>query len=301
MGTPSRGVAAQLAIDPTGTAIASYVTRFSFMSITPGGGVELIDTSEEEIRGTRSHSKERVVQGLINTSLTIVMIPTPAELDDLLPWILGTDESVDSFVLAETLQERDILIDWDVHRQIYTFAKVGKATFSSSKGQAMQLTLEIVAKTQDTVVATAFPSISIDTEAPYAHHQGVFTARGSSREFSEVSVEVDNGLFAEFNNSQNPTAFIENDRIVTVSVNTPFSADEDDLYVAALASSDGATGSLVYTNSGQSTTFTFGNLKEQDVNPPAISGKSEIRQAITFLAYKSGSTAELVITHDAAA
>lgn len=299
MGTPSRGVAAQLAIDPTGTAIGSYAKRFAFVSITPGGGVELIDTADEEIRGTRSRSKERVVQGQINTTLSIVMIPTPAELDLLLPFILGTNESADSFVLAETLQERDILIDYGVHRQIYQGAKVAKATFSASVGQAMRLALEIICKTQDTPVATAFPSISIDTEAPYAYHQGVLTARSAAREYNEVSVEIDNVLEPEFNNSQTPTQLIENDRIVTVTANTPFSSDEDDLYTAPLAAVAGASGTLVFTNGGQSTTFTFGNLKELDASPPAISGKGEIRQPVTWRAYRSGATLELVITHDA--
>lgn len=296
MGTPSIHKAAQLAIDAAGTAIGSFSNQFEFVSITPGGGVTLIDTNEEATRGTRDPAKERVVQGLITTELQIVMNPTPAELDILLPWI-GFTESVDTFSLDEALTYRDILIDYSAHRQIYQDAMVNTAEFASTKGQPLKLTLNVMCRTQDTPVATAFPTIGIDTEAPYTHHQGVLTLRSSAREYSEVSLTIDNRLEAEHNNAQNPTVIFATDRMITGSVNTPFSSDELDLYTGPLASAAGAAGSLVYTNGGQSTTFTLANVKEDNVTPPTISG-GEIRQAIDFKVFSSASTDSLVITHD---
>ena len=299
MGTPSIHKAAALAIDTAGTAIGSYSNQLEFVSITPGGGVALVDTNEEATRGSRDPAKERVVQGLITTELQIVMNPTPAELDILLPWI-GFSESTDTFSLTETLTYRDILIDFDVHRQIFQDCLVNTAEFSSTKGQPLKLTLNVLCRTQDTPVATAFPTIGIDTEAPYMHHQGVLTLRSASREYTEVSLTIDNQLVAEHNNAQEPTVIFPTGRMISGSCNTPFSGDEDDLYTAPLAAVAGAAGTLVYTNGGQSTTFTLANVKEDNVKPPAITG-GEIRQAIDFKVFSSGSTASLVITHDATA
>ena len=296
MGAPAIHKASQLAIAAAGTVLGSYTDAYEFLSITPGGGVELIDTNEEATRGTRDPAKERVVQGLINTELAIEMNPTPAELDLLLPWI-GFTETVDVFALDEALTYRDILIDFDTHRQIFQDAKVNTAEFSSSKGQPLKLTLNVLCRTQDTPVATAFPSISIDTEAPYVHHQGVLTLRSVAREYTEVSLLIDNVLNAEHNNAQNPTIIFATDRKITGSCNTPFSEDEDDLYTAPLASAAGAAGTLVYTNGGQSTTFTLANVKENAVKAPAITG-GEIRQPIDFMVFSDGSTKSLVITHD---
>jgi hypothetical protein len=300
MGTPSILKASQLAIGAAGTAIGSYTDRFEFNSITPGGGVGLIDTSEEATRGTRSRSKERVAQGLIETTLNIVLNPSPAELDILLPMILGGAESVDSFPLAETTAYKDILVDWSVHRQIYQDCLVNRAEFSSSQGQPLRLSLEFWCRTQDTPVATAFPSIAVDTDNIYVHHQGVLTARSAARDFSEASVVIDNNLERSYNNAQNPTFIFPTDRVIELTGNVPFTSDEDDLYTGPLASAAGAAGTLVYTNGGQSLTFTFGNLKEQDASPPAMTG-GETRQSITWRAYKSGSTAELAVTHDSSA
>lgn len=299
MGTPAIHKAAKLAIDTAGTAIGSYSNQFEFVSITPGGGVAVIDTNEEATRGTRDPAKERVVQGLITTELQIVMNPTPAELDYLLPWI-GFSESTDTFSLTEALTYRDVLIDFSTHRQIFQDAMVNTAVFASAKGQPLKLTLNVLCRTQDSPVATGFPTIGIDAEAPYVHHQGVLTLRSAAREMTEVSLTIDNKLSAEHNNSQTPTIIFPTDRMISGSTNTPFSEDEDDLYTAPLASPAGAGGSLVYTNGGQSTTFTFANVKEDNVKPPAITG-GEIRQQVDFKIYASGSTSSLVITHDATA
>lgn len=300
MGTPSIHKACALAIDSAGTAIGSFSNQFEFLSITPGGGVALVDTNEQSTRGSREESAERVVQGLINTELQIVMNPTPAELDDLLPWIGFAESPTDTFSLTEALTYRDVLIDFDVHRQIFQDAMVNTAEFKSTKGQPLQLTLNVICRTQDTPVATAFPAIGIDTEAPYMHHQGVLTLRSSTREFTEVALTIDNQLAAEHNNSQTPTVIFPAGRTISGSCDTPFSSDEVDLYTGPLANADGAAGSLVYTNGGLSTTFTLANVKEDGVKPPAITG-GEIRQPIEFKVYKSGSTSALVITHDATA
>lgn len=302
MATPAMSYAAQLAIDAAGTAIGSYSTAFQFESITGGGSVELIDTSEEGIRGTRSRSKERVAQGITDVAHTFTMTPSPTELDLLLPWILGAAESVDTFALAETLPYRDILIDYVTHRQIFQDAKVNRATFSSSKGQGLKLTIETIARTADAPVATAFPSISVDTDDFFVMHQGVLTLLSSAREYTDAEVVVDNALDVQHNNNQDAAYITATDRIITLTVNSPFSADEDDLYTDARSSAAGAAGSLAYTNGGKSLTFTFGNLKSQDAATPDIPNKaSEIRQSITYMAFKSGSTDELVVTHDSAA
>ena len=78
---------------------------------------------------------------------------------------------------------------------------------------------------------------------------------------------------------------------------TPFTSDEVDLYNQALA---GAAASLVFTNGGYSTTFSFAALQFPD-RSPVVPGKTEIPLELHGTARKSGSTSELVVTHDSTA
>lgn len=293
----SQGYATQLAIDAAGTAIASFTNRFEFEQINLVEETQLIQ--DEGIRGSRSQSKERVVQGLKTCKGPITLSPSPSELDLLLPWILGAAESSDTFALAETVPPRAVLVDYDVIRGLFDNVYVNRATFRSSPGQTLKLELDLMGKTK-TTSATAFPSISIDTDDVYVHHQNVTTLESSARENSTIEITIDNLLSEVFNNSQTPTDIDAQDRIITVSTDVPFKSANTDLFTTPSGSAAGAAGSVVFTNGGKSLTFTFPNLKAI-ARSPVIAGKSENRLPLNYQAYKSGSTDELVATHDSTA
>jgi hypothetical protein len=291
MGNASQGALAKM-----GMGAASPVTEaYEFISENLKRKIKRI--YNDGIRGTRSRSKERVADGEIEIAGQITMNPSPAELANLLPRILGAAAVTTTYALAETLPEFYINIDRVAKVFEYAGCKVAKATFSGSRGQPVKLALDIIGKTCTPGDAGTFPALTIDTDVAYVFYQGVLTAEGSAREFDQFQLVIDNMLDKRVMNSQTATSITAQDRLITLACSTPYTSDEIDLLDNAFTSAAGAAGSLVFTNGTESTTFTFANLKD-DVEDPEVQGKKEILLPHSFTAYKSGTTKELVVTHD---
>ena len=277
---------------------ASFTTGsepYAFLTESLKQKVELdIDPS---IRGTRSRSKERTGISSKKVGGSVSMRPSPAELDNLLPRILGAAESVDSFLLAEGLPEFWVYVQRDVEEYMYNNCKVGSATFSSSEGQALELAMEIFGKTR--TKAGTFPTVAQDTDNFYTLSQAVLTVNSVAYAFKSFDLKIDNLMEVLFENSETATSVEATDRIITLSCDLPFETDTNTLQ-DAIDDGEKVSGTLVFTNGGQSLTFTFAALINSDEDP-SVGGRGKIRYPINLQALQSGTTKELVVTHDAAA
>jgi len=294
MPAASMGWASRLSMGATGTAVGSFTEAIEIVSENLKKTGTILDTNG--IRGTRSHASERTAAGTYAIGGQITLHPTPAVLDLLLPRILGANASGTTFALADTLPEFDVLVDRGAKRFVYGSCKIGKATFTGSAGQLIQLVLDIVGKTE-TVSATSFPSITAPTDSPYVFHQGALTLVSSARQFFDFEAVIDNVLATRFANSESATDISPTDRIVSLKATTPFTSDEVDLYNQALL---GSAGSLAFTNGGRSVTFTYGKLQFPD-NSPVVAGKEEIPLTLDGIARMTSTTRELVVTNDSTA
>lgn len=260
---------------------------------------QTIERSESEgIRGTRSRHGERVTQGLKRVGGSITLNPSPTELDKILPRILGAAESSDSFALDETLPEFLVCIDRIVKVHTYSGCKVSRATFAGSAGQKMTLTLDIVGKSESEGNAGTFPSITIDAEECYMVFQAVLTLDSTAREFESFSLVIDNMLDTKFRNSQTATDISPSDRMVELTLTTPYTSAESALYSTPAAGSvrlTGISGSLVFTSGSNSLTFTLNSLKPQSQTPVVNARTGEVELQLVYRAYKTGSTNELVV------
>lgn len=302
MADASQGVLAQLAMEP-GASAHTFDTSsepYEFLRESLRGTKTILNN--EGIRGTRSEHSARTRYGLENIGGTIVLQPSPADLDLLLPRILGAAESTDSFTLADTIPAFGVMIDRVAKVFTYSDCYINKATFRASTGQVVELELDILAKSFSIGNAGTFPSLTLQTDPhdqPYVMSDAVFTLAGSTRETSSFELVVDNLLDARFVNSNNATSITPQGRKVTLKTVHPYTADETDLLGQALT---GAAGTIVLTPtgggmSGVSTTFTFGRLQVPDEHP-VVPGKSEITLELPMMATMTGSTRELVVTHD---
>jgi hypothetical protein len=289
------GHQSRLSFAAAGTAVGSYTEAHEFVSEGLRKSLTILDTSG--IRGTRSHPKERTRDGTYTIGGPIRMHATPAMLDLLLPRILGANESTDVFALAETLPEFDVLIDRVVRRFQYGACKVSRATFRCQAGGLLELDLDIVGKTE-TVSATAFPTITAPTDAPYVFADAVCTLSGSARIVTQWELTIDNAIDARFSNSQTATSLNATDRIVTCNLTVPYTTDEVALYGINTGSAAAAT--FVFTNGGYSTTFAIANLQIPD-NSPTVESRGEILLQLSGTAKKSSTTNELIVTHDSTA
>lgn len=292
----SQGAFAKMLMDAT-TSFDTESEAYAFISENLRQSVELdIDPS---IRGTRSRAKERSGMSLKRVGGDITFRPSPTELDRLLPRMLGAAESTDTFAVAETLPEFSVLINKVAYAYQYDGCKVGTARFTGQESQAIQLALSLFGKTRTKVATGSFPAVAIDTDTYYSFFQGVLTLDGDPYLFNQFDLLIDNLVEVLFENSVTASTVEAADRNVTLSVNVPFNSASSDLQ-DAIDNAETIAASLVFTNGGQSLTFTMPALMVPDEDP-VVSGKSKIRYPLNFTALSSGSNKEIVVTHDSTA
>lgn len=251
------------------------------------------------MRGTRSVVKDRVRSAQKAVGGSLVLNPTPIELDTLLPRILGAVEATDVFALAETIPTFGVLIERVTNRFIYTGCYVDKAIFSGSQGQLVSLRLDLLGKTE-IVSGTAFPAAVpvIDSAQGYVYADTTYqlAADTSATEVASWSIVIDNMLDPNhYMNSLTRTQIKPTGRMITLSMMIPYDANSVDLHAQAIA---GAGGTLTLTNGLVSTLFTFANLKSPANTPTFPQRTSEGMLNLSMRSYMSSTTRELVVTHD---
>lgn len=250
------------------------------------------------LRGTRSHHADDTRVGPYTVGGTVTLQPTPEDLDIWLPRILGAAESTDVFALAETLPDFNVGVDRVTKVFTYAGCKVNKATFRGSSGQTIRLILEIVGKTESVANAGTFPTLSFSNTTPYVFTDLALTLQSSEREVTDFELVIDNQLVTDrFNNSLTVTDIPPGDRIISLRTTHPYASANADLYAQALA---GAAGTLALATGGYSTSFAFAKLQVPDESP-VVQGKGEIPLTLNMTSRMTGTTKELIVTHDAAA
>ena len=253
------------------------------------------------IRGTRSACFNRTRKGPYTVRGQIRMNPSPYDLAIWLPRILGAAASGTTFALAETLPSFGCLFDRVAETFEYTDCQVDKAVFrghASTSGASppfIEMTLDIVGKTE--VTDTSYPAVTLDCSSlahqPYIFSEGVVTLSGSARNIMNFVLLIDNHLDVRFTNSITATSITPTNRTIALRTTNPYTSDETDLYDQAVA---GAAGSLVFTNSTVSTTFTFAKL-QVPARSPTVMGKQEIPLYLDMISREAG-TKELIVTND---
>lgn len=295
----STGAASRLYIEPGAAAhtFDSSSETYELIRESLGKRGTILDTNG--IRGTRSHHEMKTRFGTYEVGGALVLNPDPAMLDLWLPRILGANESTDVFALAETLQPFGVLIDRVGGLFEYTDCYVNRATFRGQQGQLVELELDIWGVSE--VTGTSAPSVSISiasNSVPYVFQDGALTLQSASRTFMDFELVIDNMLERRFANSIVATSIHPIDRMVTLRTTNPFTSSEmSALYAQTLL---GAAGSLVLTNGGMSTTFTFAKL-QVPAQSPSVQGKGEIPLRLEMVARMTSTTREIVVTHDSVA
>lgn len=248
----------------------------------------------EGIVGSRSDPSERTARGTRMVQGAIVCRPTPLELDYLLPKILGTAKSGDLIALAETLPDFYIAVDRVTKVPVYGTCTVASATFQASEGGPLTVTMNVMGQDETVGNSGTFPSISIDlTGTCYMMQQAALTIGGTTYQFKEFSLTVDNQLETEYFNSATPTRFNPTGRIVTWSLSLPY-GDAAAVYASALA---GVACVCTFTNSTRSLSFSSSKVQTPRQSP-TVQGRGEIMLPWTGIARKDGSTLELVTNND---
>jgi hypothetical protein len=196
-----------------------------------------------------------------------------------------------------------VAIDRIAKVHTYVTCYIDKAIFSGTKGKDIKLELKIIGTSETEGAAASFPSLTFPTDKPYQFNQGVLTLDGNTELYNQFVLVIDNHLEREFNNSATATDIVAADRTVAFACSTPYTSDETALYTTpgpGGPARGGLTGTnkLVFTNGGESTTFTMGNLKPMPARAPSVNGKRQIRLPLQYKSFGDGSRADISVTHD---
>lgn len=256
----------------------------------------ILDTAG--IRGTRSHVSERTRGGPTTVSGSISMNPSPAELNDLLEYIMGGTPTVGTpagkttFPLGETLPAA-FFISVDRIAKVFTYSlcKIVRATFRASEGSLLELSIDIEGGSETVGNAGTFPSLTLPTDAPFVFHDAVLTMQAGTRAIKDFELVIENiSDTTRFMNSQTRAEIPTIDRMVTLRCTTAYTSAETALYDQAIA---GAAADLTLTNGNLSLQFSIPGVLQIPAVSPIVSSKGEILLAMEGVARMAGANREL--------
>jgi hypothetical protein len=262
---------------------------------------------EPGIRGTRLKPAERLRDGRKTPGGTIVMHPTYAELVDLLPRIVSAasaQSGYNTYTVSDTQPAAyDVTVDRIAKVFRYTGCRTSRATFRGSPGRPLELTLEVEALTEVIGNAGTFPSLTISGTPPFVWHDGVVTIGGTTYQCFEWECTIDWMLKLDrFVNSQTRTDLPSMGLTITNRFTIPYTSTETALYNAGV-SGFAAIMEFTYLGAGGGAAGT--NLKYEFAKvcfparkSPIVASRDEVTMELSGEAYRSGSTAPLIVSLD---
>jgi len=174
----------------------------------------------------------------------------------------------------------------------YAGCMVDKAVFAAAAGEVLTLTLDVVGKTESVAAAGTFTAPSPTLGAPLVFGDATFVLGGTARQARRFRLTIDNQLRATFRHSTTATALLATRRMVTLAVDTPYTAAEANLYDQPLA---GSPASMTFAGDAASLTFDLATLQFPN-RSPSVTGRGEITLRLEGIARRVGSTPELTVT-----
>lgn len=284
---------------------------------TPSNGLRLFPTvcnlgkrtlarQRQALRGTVGMDILDIDPGVDEVGGNIVLEPGRAELDVLLPLILGkaegTDGSADEFALDNALrpfraqtQRGDIYTDF---QDLY----VNTAEFSGSEGSSVQLDLDVFGKTAVDLASATFntnvgtsvvPSVAART---IAFQEGAFTLDGDSFPISDFTTTVDNVLTRQYYSSKTAQCIDRNGkRVVRYRFTLPLNSTTDTIWTQGY---DNLAAALSFI-AADSTEFSLSYTALHWPNVmPLVPGAAQLGVILEGLALADGATPELSITNN---
>lgn len=254
---------------------------------------------DDGLRGTRTRNIERVATGNVHVAGQVKLQPNQAELEAFMPFILGAASSAGSYAVSDTLPDMYMMIDNVAEVDTYLL-RVNKATFESGPGKRVELTLDCVGKTLTVGSAGSFPvtvpAIDIATRA-YQFYDSAsgLTVNSINYAIDKFVLTVDNKIEPTFMMGATATDLEPTDRIVTLSVQTKYVAGTEVTLFTDNRAGTSRTGSIAFTNGGNTFSFTFGKLLAP-AESVVVPDRKHLRFPLTYQAYGVSTTKELVVS-----
>lgn len=280
---------------PTETVITGVAINGSEMCYLSADDETLftyVDPNGNLMCGTPDHVAARVVPGMEIVRVTLLLAPTPGELDVIVP-LLGTTESP-----ADTFDPVDagppafpLLLKRNSDKvHAHSGSRINKAVFRSQAGlHPLTLELEIFSLTWSE--GSTFNPAAVTPDFSYTHTDGALTIDdyGADRNPSAFAWALDNHLAPRFNNSVTADTLGFFQRTLHIGCNLPYDHVHDDIlttFTTAATRHEGVALSMSYDRGGKQLQFSHDNVK-WEARPPKILNKAEdVRLNCFFKAYR---------------
>ena len=306
--TCSQGALSALLIEPGASAHTfdanSEIYDFLYEGVQKRGRI----IGGRAITGSRSQYAMPTREGHYQIGGPLATYTNSADLDLWLPRILGAAESTNTFELAETIPAFGMLIDRVGGILQYDDLVVNSCLWKAQAGpgdsepEFVEQVLTVVGKTE--TLGTSWPGTppTLSTAAnrgSYILSDSVLTVGGTTFAIKSCVMLVDNRVRARWVNSLSATELCPSDRIVMLRVYLPFTASSDAVFSGIYQHASqltGVTSDITFTNGSYSTKFAFTGLQWAKTSP-VVKGKTEILLPVTFIARKTSTTSELIVTN----
>lgn len=262
------------------------------------------------IFGDRSRLRARNYQGSYIPRGAIGLQLGPTELAAWLPRMNGANASGNNYPLGSSYPFFDMMIYLDDVVTYYRACQVAAYVFHSEESEGedddeiLNTQLIIIARSIDhgKSLPGTLPAVTEGAAyTPYIHPQLTFTLDSETFDVSKARIVVDNGLRPKTRNSLTPSCVYEGPRVIRTELVTPFTSEIWTKARSAYSTTNGLSGSLVYSVSPYSITFAFPSLHFTE-EPPTVRSHEEIPFNLRLEAAKvDASNLEMLITNDATA
>jgi hypothetical protein len=290
----ARGTLVKVGIDTSDPVTKMYDVQSESLAMNE----EVINANG--LRGTAAHSSERVRAGLQRIAGNLLFKPSSVELASLLAWFTGGTPSgtpTVTYPLGENMTENFVTIDRQLKVFTYAGCKPDVTVIRGRKGEAIEIEMDLVGRTETVANAGTFPAITIDTTTyPFVFSDAAVTINGTaSSKASEFTITYERQIDRErFFAGSNAMPTVENyDRRVMLEFMVPY-GDHSAFYAAGF-DVDGVAIVITLTNGSAVWTMTFASVIFPRISP-VTPGREEIMMSIRGQAFKVGTTLEVVNT-----
>ena len=269
-------------------------TAVEFVSHDIKETIEIVE--DEGIRGSRTRVLERVAMGNKKVAGSLTMEPTPAEMSLILPFVTNSGNAVS---LTDTMQDVTIVID-NITKKYTYLGRFTSLHITGESGKKIQLKLQFVGKTLTVATGGTLTGTPDITARPYMFYDAGsgLTLASTTYQIDKFDLGIDNKIEPTFMQGQTATDLEPTDRVVTLGVQTKYTATESNLFDLAQAGptiGTPLTGAIAFTNGSNSMTWTFGALVAASESV-VVPNKKPLRLPLNYHSYGVSTTKEVVPT-----
>lgn len=290
----------------TGAAAFTGGNGLRLFPLECGLGTRINTRQRKALRGGVGIDKDDIDQGVQMVGGSVVLEPGRAELNLLLPLILGALEGTSGD--ADTFKPSNALRPFRAQTKrggIYTDFQdlyVNTATLSGGEGTSIRLELDLIGKTAVDLASGTFgtnlaaATVPTTAQRSVAFQEGALSIDSTAMPISKFTTTIDNKLEASFYSSKTAQCIERNDsREIRYRFELPQNTTTEPIWSQGFDFLDAVLSFIA----GDSTEFSidYTALHYENVLP-LVPGPGKLGVNLEGLALASGATPEIVITNN---